>query len=227
MNTSVSATPITNIMLDGPLLADTRRGAVALEVSAPMDTKVCETCGESYVRAAIRPFAWRKRRYCTLTCYRARERQPLAERFWRYVRKGPDCWEWTAALGGSGYGTFGITRDRMMPAHRFSWEMHFGPIPAGLFVCHHCDNRLCVRPDHLFLGTPLANVRDMQRKGRARYTGAIGTANANAKLTEDDVRAIRVRRAAGETTIALAAAFGISAPQVSYIVHRKVWRHVA
>jgi hypothetical protein len=227
MNTSVSATPITNIMLDGPLLADTRRGAVALEVSAPMDTKVCETCGETYVRAAIRPYAWRKRRYCSLTCYRARERQPLAERFWRFVRKGSGCWEWTAATGGSHYGSFGVTRSRQMPAHRFSWELHFGPIPKGLFVCHHCDNRLCVRPDHLFLGTHLDNMADMVAKGRGRSGVRSGVLNHNARLTEDDVRAIRQRRAAGETTVALGKAFGVSSPQISYIVNRKVWRHVA
>jgi HNH endonuclease len=87
------------------------------------------------------------------------------ERFWGRVDKSGECWEWTGSLGSHGYGEFGVAGDRVL-AHRYSYELASGPIPDGLYVCHHCDNRRCVRPDHLFLGTARDNALDMVRKGR-------------------------------------------------------------
>jgi hypothetical protein len=191
-----------------------------------VDTKICVRCGVEFSRRQTHRLAWTRRRYCTAACYRQRESGPLAERFWRYVSKGNGCWEWTAALGGSGYGTFAVNRDRMMPAHRFSWTLHFGRIPDGLFVCHHCDNRPCVRPDHLFLGTAQANTWDMDRKGRRRVWHPSGENNPQVKLTEGQVRAIRERRIRGETAASLAIEFGVSSVLISRIALRKAWRHV-
>ncbi len=96
-------------------------------------------------------------------------KRPVEFRFWQQVAIIPEhsCWEWLGAKSPKGYGTFGANRKHFQ-AHRFSWQIHFGPIPDGLLVCHKCDNPSCVRPEHLFLGTALDNTRDMINKGRNR-----------------------------------------------------------
>lgn len=95
----------------------------------------------------------------------------IAARFWAKVKKGSGCWEWQAAVARYGYGKFlwrksaGVAE--FLTAHRAAWRLEHGEIPLGMFVCHHCDNPPCVRPEHLFLGTRTDNTNDMVRKGRA------------------------------------------------------------
>ncbi len=99
---------------------------------------------------------------------------PISERFWKKVNKdGPTmphmttpCWVWMGYTDRKGYGRFSLTADKSTPAHRFSYELHNGPIPIGMFSCHHCDNPPCCRPDHLFAGTQLDNEADKAAKGR-------------------------------------------------------------
>jgi hypothetical protein len=103
----------------------------------------------------------------------------LSARFWPKVSKSDGCWTWTGKTG-NGYGQIRIAGkgSGLIGAHRLSWALHYGPIPAGLFVCHNCpdgDNPLCVRPEHLFLGTHEQNMADMVAKGRA----ASGDRNGN------------------------------------------------
>jgi hypothetical protein len=102
---------------------------------------------------------------------------PIAERFFEKVAIIPfhDCWEWVAAKNEKGYGKFSIgTTHTNLKAHRVSWMLANGSIPDGLFVCHRCDNPGCVRPDHLFLGTPKDNMIDKVRKGRGSMTFRAG-----------------------------------------------------
>lgn len=87
------------------------------------------------------------------------------ERFWKYVKKTNTCWNWTGGFLQSGYGIFTIN-NKIVRAHRFSYELHKNKIPVNLNVCHSCDNPKCVNPSHLWLGTHKENMDDMMRKGR-------------------------------------------------------------
>ena len=98
------------------------------------------------------------------------KKRPVEERFWEKVKKSTDCWNWTAGTNSKGYGRILNSRKECegeISAHRLSWVLHNGPIPEGLQVLHNCDNPPCVRPDHLFLGTNLDNMRDKKNKGRS------------------------------------------------------------
>lgn len=169
---------------------------------------------------------------------------PLAERFWARVVKTDTCWLWTGARGpGYPYGRIARPGEKeSMGAHRASWELHYGPIPDGLCVCHRCDNPACVRPDHLFLGTLTDNWDDMRAKGRGsapplhigdahpmrRYPEKVrrGEANNKARLTVAQVQTIRARHGRGETIRGLARAYGVTKNAVAQIVHYQTWRHV-
>jgi hypothetical protein len=99
----------------------------------------------------------------------------VTERFWSKVDKSPghgpngECWIWTASTFDNGYGQLKV-RGKNRKAHRLAYEIQAGPIPEGLSVCHHCDNRPCIRLDHLFLGTPKENEQDKIAKGRRLST---------------------------------------------------------
>lgn len=93
--------------------------------------------------------------------------RPIAERFWEKTHwSSGGCWEWTAACYPNGYGHFMRVKHKVVLAHRMAYELANGSIPEGLLVLHRCDNRRCVRPDHLWVGTQSDNMRDMHTKGR-------------------------------------------------------------
>ena len=148
-------------------------------------------------------------------------------RFWDKVRIGDYCWEWQAQVVRNGYGRFRFFTRKTL-AHRASWQMVNGPIPHGLFVCHKCDNRRCVRPSHLFLGTNEDNMADMVAKGRSAACKRVGEDSPVSKLTDDSVREIR-RMAAARLLpqMEIAKRFGVCRTTVKNIIGRRAWRHVS
>jgi predicted DNA-binding protein (UPF0251 family) len=143
-------------------------------------------------------------------------------RFWSKVLIGDDCWEWTGVRNDRGYGTLGGRR-----ANRLAWTIATGTGPGKSHVLHRCDNRACVRPSHLFLGTHADNMADMVAKGRARNNPARGEAVKGARLTAEKVVAIRLRHAEGERQASLAREFGVHVVTVSELIRRVTWKEVA
>ena len=154
--------------------------------------------------------------------------------FWERVAKSDGCWEWTRGKNRGGYGKF-RTRGRhgkFHRAHRAAWELTNGPIPDGLCVCHRCDNPPCCNPAHLFLGTQAENLRDMVAKGRGPSGAELGRrsageANGNRKLTALQVSEILARLAQGQTSVSIAAAYGVDRSNIRLIANGKTWRRVS
>ncbi len=152
---------------------------------------------------------------------------PLAERFWAHVEKTEGCWNWTAHRNSDGYGMIGLERTRRVErTHRLSWVLHNGPIPDGLQVLHRCDNPACVRPDHLWLGTQIENIADMDAKGRRRFNPARGSQLPNAKLTEADIPVIWQMIGAGVSDRLIGERFGVTRLAILLIRHGKNWKHL-
>lgn len=143
---------------------------------------------------------------------------------------GPDaCWPWTGSQSSlgyrerKGYGSFRMNGIAFR-AHRVAWELANGqPVPAGLFVCHHCDNPPCCNPAHLFVGNAFDNMRDMARKGRWRSRSSRGHLNPLARLTEADIPLIR---ADPRSRSVVAAAWGVSKQTIQDIQGGRTWSYV-
>lgn len=131
------------------------------------------------------------------------------------------CWLWTGPVNEDGYGQ---TWDgvRYLGAHRASYALHIGPIPKGKEVCHKCDTRSCINPDHLFLGTHGENMRDMYRKGRRTQCGE---RNGHARLTEAQVS--EIKRSGHVPRKVLAANYGVSVSLIGMIRGGYLWKEVA
>lgn len=211
---------------------------------APVERR-CEHCGAPFWHVPKTSIAGRNwGRYCGHACANAALAVPLRTRFEaRVTNDGPipphvpelgNCYEWTGAFFSTGYGRLGRNRRPGAPtatttelAHRISWELHYGPIPAGLDVCHACDNRRCVRPEHLFLGTARDNRLDAVAKGRAYIpTAPIGQDHGRTKLTDEDVRAIRRAADAGISPGYLSLRYGVDKATIHRIRRRETWQHL-
>ena len=159
-------------------------------------------------------------------------RNPIT-RFWSHVNKhGPvpthqpqlgHCWVWTGAIYKSGYGLFSLVSGSTTRAHRFANFLAHGPVPKGLLVCHHCDNRICVRDSHLFRGTQKQNMADAISKSRL----AVGERNGNSRFTRANVMKMREAFANGEPMCSLQKRFTIDRTQLAKILRGKLWPHAA
>jgi len=139
----------------------------------------------------------------------------------RYTAKSEDgCWLWTGIKDDDGYGRITVNR-KTWGVHRFSYTHAVGSIPNGLCVCHHCDNRACFRPDHLFVGTQADNMADMRAKGRG-YDSS-GSRNGRAIVDIAAAKKIQELYASGASQFVIADRFGVSQATVSAIVNGKHW----
>ena len=135
-----------------------------------------------------------------------------------------ECWLWVSTKDKDGYGIFKLD-GRDVKAHRVSWQLSKGSIPPKFLVLHKCDNPSCVNPNHLFLGTPMDNMQDKIKKGRAVYSR--GSQLPQAKLLERDVLEIRsIYDKGGMTRNQLASEYGVSTTNISMIVNFRTWKHL-
>ena len=155
--------------------------------------------------------------------------QKDVKRFWSKVKLpkmiGTDeCWEWQAGCTKDGYGQFYVDA-KNVKANQFSYTITIGKVPKGLCVCHSCDNRKCVNPSHLWVGTILENNQDMAKKGRA--SSQKGADHPMHKLNEDDIMKIRsLYRGGNYTQAQIAGLFNVSNKEISLIVLYKRWGHL-
>jgi hypothetical protein len=179
---------------------------------APMDV-VCAHCGKTFTR-----IHGQFPRYCSISCG-AYAKTDLPSRLAAMSKQMPyGCIEWQRSVT-SGYGQISID-GRPMRAHRIAYELAYGPIPQGKFVCHRCDNPKCINSEHLFLGSNRDNMHDAKTKNRIRN----GEKHPGAKLTDAQVRHIRNRRAAGVKYIDIAREYPDTPYLTIYTIARGITR---
>lgn len=168
----------------------------------------CEQCQKSFqtYRASTQ-----LPRFCSRRCSKLR---PAESRFWAKVVKSESCWTWTAGRTSDGYGSFKPVKEHgSVLAHRYSYQLAFGPIKDGAEICHRCDNPSCVRPDHLFAGSHALNMQDAASKGR------VWRREERAIVTPDVVEQLQAMRGIC-TQAELAKRFKMSPAYVSVLQRR-------
>lgn len=192
---------------------------------APIARRTDEKLG--YVKG--KPVRFRRGHYLKKHPWKGGRPWPaVEERFWSKVKKGEWCWTWQAATSGNGYGAFRY-KGKQEGAHRVSWMLVYGEIPEGLLVRHKCDNPICVRPDHLELGTISDNAQDMVIRNRAPRKGGPpkGERNHSSKLNRKIVQTIRQKIHNNQATVKeLATHYGVTEASIRNVIHGKTWSHV-
>lgn len=206
-----------------------------------MKKNKCENCGISFERQYVRRFCskacWYKWNAVTLSsfnhkrfqwknCTEKEKIERIRSSFEKYVIKNEGCWDWKGyfdkdgyPLLNSGYNGRGFKERR---GNRISWVIYKGEIPEGKYILHSCDNPRCTNPDHLFLGTCLENNRDKVFKGR----GNKGSKHGNSKLTEEQVKNMRVKFRDGVMIKRIMEDYKISRQTAYDIKYGNVWKHV-
>jgi hypothetical protein len=195
---------------------------------ARQTTMPCAICGREF---PCKPYEKAGHRmYCSRACRdkarRRRSQATIPARLWKHVVKGDGCWEWVGATT-RGFPVLTLTNEQgvstQRSARRVSYELHYGPLPAAARVLVTCENQMCIRPDHLQRATPAEVGRQQAEQGRTAH----GAGVTSAKLSEQQVREIRARYAAGGVSqTKLAKEFGLAQGTVGELLRRETWRHV-
>lgn len=148
-------------------------------------------------------------------------KKSVSQRFWEKVIKKESCWEWSGSPSKAGYGTLSINKIPIN-AHRISYEIHIGKIPENMCVCHKCDNRICVNPDHFFLGTKKDNMEDKRLKKRHAY----GEKTGNSKLTDEIVLYCRFLYENGFKLSEMSKFFNIGCAPMRNAIKGRSWKHI-
>ncbi len=177
------------------------------------NSRECKKCGNKFVGKGL------KREYCSTKC------KLLGD-----IKKKKGCWEWQGKLHPNGYGYTGNYETKKKEhVHRVSYREFNGDIPEGMCVCHKCDNRKCINPKHLFLGTQKENVFDAISKGRMEHVKLCapkGEKNWNAKLDNEKVKSIRNEIKDGIRCTVIARKYGVGSSVIYLIRDGKAWKHI-
>jgi len=154
----------------------------------------------------------------------------LPPRFWINTELTDSCWIWIGARSGGNYGWFQWEGKGVRP-HRLVWSILFGEIPEKMMICHKCDNPPCFNPSHLFIGTRSDNQKDSARKRRSNFfTNQIlssrGEDRYNAKLTDEEVREIKMELARGTSVRAIARIYPAGRSTITRIKKGLQWAHI-
>jgi len=200
--------------------------------------KTCALCKKEFQPS----LSYEQKKFCSIECYgqsmagnekpsfwevatKEEQMKRLKSSFEKYVIRNEDgCWGWKGCLSKK-YGSLQYGgKYKSISAHRASWLIHKGEIPEDLFICHTCDNPVCTKPEHLFLGTPTDNVLDMIKKGRNKPTR--GEKSASAKLNEAQVIQIKELLEQNESMTQIAKKFGVHIVTIHDIKYKKTWSHI-
>lgn len=162
-------------------------------------------------------------KFCSRKCFvNYLKKDPIKRFHTKYKKCSNGCWEWQDKIQYHGYGEICINK-KTVRAHRFSYELFKDKIPKNMCVCHTCDNRKCVNPDHLWIGTNNDNIQDCIRKGR----NSKGEDRYNAKFTKKDVKEIRfLYKLKIFTQKELADIYGTTRNYINGIVLKRTWKHI-